>query len=236
MKRRKRDLTMVAGILTGLLLMGTALSLTDRAAPETAAPETAAPPTVERVQDTPPAPAVTESERALTAEPVLSEPDPPEEPAEDLPDPNEAELIEQALLAKGYYRDDVPLDYELQDILHAVCEQYRIPYPLALGLIETESGFRTDADNGLCYGLCALNRHYFQSGLSPAGNIQAGMELLRSNYDRYGTWEAALTAYNAGHDTGSRRYARGVLAKARAWEEKGVDVHDDCWVDSWPSP
>ena len=37
--------------------------------------------------------------------------------------------------------------------------------------------------------------------------------------DRYGDTGAALTAYNAGHDTGDREYAEKVIGAAERWEE-----------------
>lgn len=133
---------------------------------------------------------------------------------------HEAERIEAALAAQGYLRDDVPLSYELQDVLQTECERCGVGYALALGLIETESGFDPDADNGLCYGLMQLNRDYFPADLSPAENIRAGMAYLADQLGRYETVEAALCGYNAGHDTGARDYATAVLAAAERWEER----------------
>lgn len=130
----------------------------------------------------------------------------------------EAERIEAALAAQGYLRDDVPLSYELQDVIQTECERHGIEYALALGLIETESSFREDADNGLCYGLMQLNREYFPADLSPAENIRAGMAYLADQLGRYETVDAALCGYNAGHDTGARDYANAVLAAAERWE------------------
>lgn len=115
---------------------------------------------------------------------------------------------------------EVPLTAELQETLRALCDQNDIPYHLALGLIETESSFDPDADNGLCYGLMQLNRDYFPADLSPAENIRAGIEYLADQLGRYETVEAALCGYNAGHDTGARDYANAVLAAAERWEEQ----------------
>ena len=68
-----------------------------------------------------------------------------------------------------------------------------------------------------CYGLLQINPQYFPSGLTPAENIEAGMEYLGSLIDRYGDLGAALTAYNAGSDTGDRTYASAVLEAAEKW-------------------
>lgn len=133
------------------------------------------------------------------------------------PPPDETALIEAALVGQGYFREDVPLDYSLQDALHTACEANNVPYHVALGLIWVESRFQPDADNGTSYGLCQLNRDYFPDKLTPAENIWAGMEYLGSLIDRYGDLGAALTAYNAGSDTGDRTYASAVLEAAENW-------------------
>lgn len=134
------------------------------------------------------------------------------------PPPDENALIEAALVAQGYFREDLPLDYSLQDHLHTACEANNVPYHVALGLIEVESGFDPEAvSRAGCYGLLQINPQYFPSGLTPAENIEAGMEYLGSLIDRYGDLGAALTAYNAGSDTGDRTYASAVLEAAEKW-------------------
>lgn len=139
---------------------------------------------------------------------------------EEMEDPLEAEKIDQALLEQGYYREDVPLDYTLQDILYTSCDAIGVPREIGLGLIDVESDFRSDAvsPNG-CYGLCQLNPKYFPSGLSDADNIRTGIAYLGEQLERYdGDLEAALTGYRYGHDNGRRGYADEVLAKAEKWE------------------
>ena len=119
---------------------------------------------------------------------------------------------------KKPWREDVPLSAELQDALLAICEENGVDPLLALGLIETESGFQTDIVSPWGdYGLCQLNKAYFRTDMTPEENMAAGIGLLASNIKRYGTVEAALTAYNRGHDDGSRSYAAVVLRNARKW-------------------
>ena len=82
-----------------------------------------------------------------------------------------------------------------------------------------ESSFRADALNKRsgCYVYCQLNPKYFPADLSPVDNIRTGIECLAYQLERYDNLEAALTAYNAGHDTGSRTYANMVLEAAAAF-------------------
>ena len=147
---------------------------------------------------------------------VYGKPEPPQEGE----DPDEAALIEAALVAQGYFRADVPLSYELQDALHTACARHGVPYPLALGLIQVESGFDPEAVNPAtgCYGLAQLNPAYFPDGLTAAENIEAGMAYLGGLLERYGDTAAALTAYHDGHDTGRRGYADAVLDAAEEWK------------------
>lgn len=134
-------------------------------------------------------------------------------------DSMEAEKIEAALIEQGYFREDVPLSYELQDVLRTASGANGIPYHVGLGLIEVESNFDPEAVSPSgCYSLVQLNPDYFPSGLDSAEAISAGMEFLGQQLERYdGNLEAALTAYNAGHDTGARGYARAVLEAAEKW-------------------
>ena len=134
-------------------------------------------------------------------------------------DPQEPQLIEAALAEQGYFREDVPLSYGLQDALHTACTRYNIDYAVALGLIEVESDFQPDIVNayGDCYGLMQLNVRYFPSGLPPEENINHGLAYLREQIDRYGSLEAGLQAYHDGYDTGARWYARAVLEAAEKW-------------------
>ena len=151
----------------------------------------------------------TEAEAEAMRQPIGSD----EEPEAD-----ENEKITAALVQQGYLRNDVPLSFELQDNLHTTCSEQGIPYHVALGLIESESGFNPNVDNGICYGLLALHRAYFPSNLTPLENMRTGIKCLGDHLKRYGTIEAALTAYNAGHDTGSRTYAGKVLERAEKWK------------------
>ena len=68
-----------------------------------------------------------------------------------------------------------------------------------------------------CYGLMQLNPEYFPSGLTAGENIRTGTEYLGSLLDRYGDTGAALTAYNAGYDTGNRGYTEKVIGAAEKW-------------------
>lgn len=115
---------------------------------------------------------------------------------------------------------DVPLTDEEMDALLEACDAGHIHPAIGLALIQVESNFRADAINphSGCYGYCQLNPAYFPAELSPIDNIRTGIGYLTEQLVRYDNLEAALTAYNAGHDTGSREYAEKVLAAAERWQ------------------
>lgn len=118
------------------------------------------------------------------------------------------------------YHPDIPLAPDIQRALHEVCEEEDVPVALALGVIEVESRFQEGAVSSEgCMGLMQLNPKYFPGELSPADNLREGVRYLGRLLNRYGETGAALTAYNAGHDTGSRTYADAVLSAAERWRE-----------------
>ena len=137
-------------------------------------------------------------------------------------DPLEDEKIEAALV------EDVPLSYLEQDYLHTACDEFGVDYPLMLALIEHETNFQNvKGDNGRSAGYCQIQKKWW-GGLmkeigaddlnDPYDNFRTGCAIISQLMDKYGDIEAALTAYNVGHDNGSRTYARAVLAAAERWE------------------
>lgn len=130
--------------------------------------------------------------------------------------PTETPTVEPV---EDWYIESIPLEKQLQKVVFDAACSNGVDYFTALGLIQVESEFDTDAVNPVsgCYGLCQLNPNYFQSNLTADENIEAGMEYLGELIEQYnGDIQAALTAYNAGVDTGRREYARAVLGAADA--------------------
>lgn len=130
----------------------------------------------------------------------------------------EAIAARRAELENELFWQTVPLDAECRSALEESCQDHRVPICLVLGVMHEESRFDPEADNGLCYGYMGLNRNYYPSDLTPAENIQAGVIHLAVQLERYGgDIQVALTAYNAGYDTGSRTYARKTLDASEKW-------------------
>ena len=153
---------------------------------------------------------------------------------------------EADLLASGYYSEAVPMPYEYQGYMREYCRSYGCPYPLALAVAETESGFRMDAVGGVGeIGIMQLNPGpggtYHdaleqETGLDPTtpeGNIAGGCCLLGRYLAEYEDHALAAMAYNMGHagaekaraaGTSATRYTDTVLAAEARWE---------CVVNPW---
>lgn len=119
-----------------------------------------------------------------------------------------------------FYSPTIPLSGDLQQVIYETCEEEGIPVSLVLSTIQWESGFDMEivSEKG-CYGLMQLNSKYFPLDLSPADNLRTGIAYMADLLERYGDTAAALTAYHAGYDTGSRLFAGVVLADAEWWED-----------------
>lgn len=126
------------------------------------------------------------------------------------------------------------LSPELQKVMQEKCEEYGVPYALALALAEQETRFDPDAVSSTNdHGLMQINKINFEwlreIGIDPLtyeGNIEAGVLILSKAINRYGDYGLALMAYNCG-DTGAKRlwdvgtystkYSREVLERYNKW-------------------
>lgn len=109
------------------------------------------------------------------------------------------------------WRDDIVTDgnllaYDLQETMQACCEEYGVPYALALAVADVESRFDPDAASGTNdYGLMQINKvnhgWLMEQGIdpmTPAGNIEAGVLFLSDYLTAYEDPEMAVMAYNCG--------------------------------------
>ena len=140
-------------------------------------------------------------------------------------DPMEAEKIEEALLASGYFSLAVPMCYEYQDYMRTYCAEYKCPYPLALAVAETETNFDMEAVGAAGeVGIMQLNPGPSGSyhaeleeatGMDPAtpsGNIAAGCYLLGKYMEDYGDPHKAAMAYNMGVSGARNAWEAGITS------------------------
>lgn len=147
-------------------------------------------------------------------------------------------LMETEEEAPSYQSDAVPLNHDTQAQVLGWCEEYGVPYSVALAVIEAESSFRPDAENGSCYGYMQINSinksWLFQEiGVTnledPLQNLHSGIYMLGDLYGKYGDWHKVLVCYNCG-ETGaynhyfsqgltSSGYSRHVMELEAKWTE-----------------
>ena len=115
------------------------------------------------------------------------------------------------------YRD-IPLSHELQDVALAACEEYGVLPDVLYAVMEVESGYKVDAQNGSCYGLMqihTINMEYLSSNIGttdltdPEQNIEAGALILGRYLEKYSLTDS-LMAYNLGEGGAKRLWQQGI--------------------------
>lgn len=92
----------------------------------------------------------------------------------------------------------------VQDLLMQAAAKYNIPPSVLVAQADQESGFNPNAvSKAGAMGVMQLMPGTAKDlgvtePFDPAQNIDAGARYLRQQYDRFGTWDLALAAYNAG--------------------------------------
>lgn len=149
---------------------------------------------------------------------------PPEEPILTLAEEEPEEAVQPVVCRLRVevkpldkYRD-IPLDHELQDAALAACEEYGLLPDVLYAVMEVESGYQLDAQNGECYGLMqihSINLPWLQEQIGvtelsdPAQNIEAGAYILGGYLERYSLTDS-LMAYNLGEGGAKAQWAQGI--------------------------
>lgn len=122
-----------------------------------------------------------------------------------------------------YPRYDIPLDRYQQETLYNACQEWGVPYELALAVCWRETGYRdlvTTNDTGTYYGMMAVQgasakRYMEQCGVeylnSEEDRLRVGCCILGYYLDQYdNNIHRALMSYNAGPGTAASQWALGV--------------------------
>lgn len=136
-------------------------------------------------------------------------------------------------------RINCPLDDETQQMILEKCEEYQIDFTFVMGLIHTESGFKSNIISSTDdYGLMQINKinHKWLSEklgindfLDPEQNVTAGLYILDYLFDKYEDPRQVLMAYNMGEGGAKKRwdnghytsgYAEKVLQQAEIYNEE----------------
>lgn len=120
-----------------------------------------------------------------------------------------------------YDLSEVPLSQSTIDAIVTSCEEYDVPIPIALAVINTESNFIDGLwSEANCYGLMGLHASYFPNIYTPEDNVRSGIEFLGSLLEEYGDPYIALNVYANGHYTGNLTYQAYVMGYAEEWSAK----------------
>lgn len=121
---------------------------------------------------------------------------------------------------------NVNLSVEVQECIITECEKYGINPKIIIAMIEKESGFDRYAigDDGRSFGLMQVQpKNHLQRMIDldctdlfdPIKNVKVGINYLAECYNRYGSIDKALVAYNSGSYNGTiTYYATSVMARA----------------------
>ena len=161
-------------------------------------------------------------------------------------DPMEAEKIEEALLAQGYFSLAVPMPFEYQDYMRTYCAAYGCPYPLALAVAEVESHFDMDAVGAAGeVGIMQLNpgpggsyHAEIQAATdldptTPSGNIAGGCYKLGQYMAEFQDAGKAAMAYNMGEGGAKNAWAGGITSTNYSKAVKEAMETWECTVNAW---
>lgn len=115
---------------------------------------------------------------------------------------------------------DVPMDESLQEYIYWMADAYDIDFTFLMALIRNESNFQADAISTTNdYGLMQINQknHEWLSNavgvtdfLDPYQNIQAGIYILGTLFEKYDDPHKVLMAYNMGESGASKLWDQGI--------------------------
>lgn len=162
----------------------------------------------------------TEDTPELTTEPTTAE------TTEYITEPTETEAPTTEATEPAVTLYNVPLASGLQLHIIETAEAKGIDPAIVFAMAEKESNYNASAigDGGDSYGLLQIQPYWHYGRmqelgctdlLDPYQNVTVGVDYLCEMLSRYGSMEAALTAYNRGHYPGYvTEYATDVMAKA----------------------
>lgn len=142
-------------------------------------------------------------------------------------DEQEDRKIIEALIASGYFNESIPLTYEEQALLHSACDEFDVPFPLMVAMIQKETMFmNVSGDSGDSEGYLQIQKKWCKREMeeigatdlmNPVDNFRTGCKLMHDNMVLY-SLEDSLTKYNSGH-TGESSYAKDVMYLFNFWSE-----------------
>lgn len=128
---------------------------------------------------------------------------------------------------------------QIQTLIRLKAQQYGIPPELAIAQARKESSFNPNAtggkgEQGLFQLLPSTARELgVTNGYDPGQNIDGGLRYLRQQYDRFGSWDVALAAYNAGATNVTKYGGIPPFASTRSYV---AEILHNAGMDVLPAP
>lgn len=125
------------------------------------------------------------------------------------------------ILTSGYrYRDNVPLDDNLQRYIHATCLEYGVPEELIYALMENESQFTPTAKSSTDdYGICQINKCNHQrfteqfgkiDWYNPYQNVLVGICMMSESLNLGDNVRCGLMVYHYGLEGAKKLWCQGI--------------------------
>lgn len=122
--------------------------------------------------------------------------------------------------------EDLPLEPEIQMQIKEICERKHISYELVLAIMEKESQFDPEAENGSCKGVMQLNTNYhdINNPFDVIENVEVGTDYLLRLFEQnedvawvLDTYNGRNADYNQAHGIISS-YAKEILERSEEIE------------------
>lgn len=131
----------------------------------------------------------------------------------------------------GFSFYEIPVEYkeaggdlseDIQLYIWEQCKDRGVDFYIALGVIERESDYKSDAtgDYGNSKGYMQIFEKWHKERMAeedvedlydPYGNVRVGLNFLAELYEKYGTWDKALMAYNMGESKAKAFWNEGIF-------------------------
>lgn len=145
------------------------------------------------------------------------------EQLEEEPIKEETQVIEEEPVVEEtpepfvFYKENIPLDSDLQNYTYQKSLEYGIDYSIVFALMYYESRFTVSAHNkgSDCRGIMQISQRYYGKDcdlFDPYVNIEKGISMLASYYNTYRDYNKALMCYNMGCGGASSYFKKGVYS------------------------
>lgn len=156
-------------------------------------------------------------------------------------------MLSIGLSTNAYAAPHCPAQFEYEGIVASIAREYQLDEAIVVAAVATESGFCPTAvssagaqgmfqimpDTARGLGLC--------DPFDPIANLRAGTYYLKQQYDRFGRYDLALAAYNAGPGnvakyggippfTETKNHVLRVMARANALRH-GIGIREVTFND-----